>query len=63
MELSELVTVYGPLGLGWVFAWSKDRELSGIRKELLESVRADAQAKAMLQSTLDRLVTLVEATK
>lgn len=63
MEFTELVTIYGPLGMGWIFAFSKDRELTSVRKELLENVKADAEAKQMLQATLNRLVTLVEAAR
>jgi hypothetical protein len=63
MEFGELLTIYGPLGMGWIFAWSKDRELTLMRKDMLENVRAEVQAKAMLQATLDKLVGLVEHLK
>lgn len=63
MELEPSLAEYGLLGLGWIIALFKDREITAIRKDLLENVKADAQAKQMLQNTLDRLVHLVESAR
>ncbi len=63
MELEPSLAEYGLLGLGWIIALVKDREITAIRKDLMENVRADAQAKQMLQATLDRLVHLVESAR
>lgn len=63
MEFGELLTIYGPLGMGWILAFSKDRELTTLRKEMLDNVRAEVAAKAVLQGTLDKLVGLVEHLK
>lgn len=61
MELIELVTVHGPLALGWVLYVSERNNHNKTRDKVMDAFVADTTAKGMLQATVDRLIAIIQA--
>jgi hypothetical protein len=49
----ELVTVYGPLGLGWVFAGFLQYRVMQLNRALTRLVDRNVEALTRLQTTMD----------
>lgn len=60
MELESLLTTYGPLGLGWVFAIYLLRQNIALQEKVMAAFLADTEAKGALRSSLDKLAEMVE---
>lgn len=60
MELESLITVYGPLGLGWVFAIYLLRQNMALQDKVMSAFLADTEAKGAMRQALDRLSDLIE---
>jgi len=60
MEMESLLTVYGPLGLGWIFAIYLLRVNTAMQDKIMAAFLADTQAKGSLEATLDRLIAAVD---
>ena len=56
MELEVLLTTYGPLALGWVFAVYLLKVNTGLQERVMTAFLADTQAKSSLEATLDKLI-------
>lgn len=56
----KLLTEYGPLGLGWVFALYLLRVNTAMQDKIMAAFLADTQAKGSLEATLDRLIAAVD---
>lgn len=60
MELETLLTTYGPLGLGWVFAIYLLRQNMELQGRILAAFLADTEAKGSLKASLEKLTDIVE---
>lgn len=60
MELESLLTTYGPLGLGWVFAVYLLRQQTVLQDKVMSAFLADTEAKGALKASLERLAEIVE---
>ena len=62
MELEALLTTYGPLGLGWVFAIYLLRQNVALQDKVMAAFLADTEAKGSLRSSLEKLTEMVAKT-
>ncbi len=53
--IEKLVTVYGPLGIGWFVAWYLLRQNMALQDKVMTAFVNDTQAKAEMRSALDAL--------
>ena len=60
LSTESLLTLYGPLALGWVFAIYLIRQNMILQAEILKAFVADTAAKVELKATVDRLVQTYE---
>lgn len=58
--ITKLLTVYGPLGMGWLLAWYLLRQNMLLQEKVLNSFVEDTKAKAEMKSALDALSTIVK---
>lgn len=61
MELVELVTVYGPLGLGWVLYIQERKSHDRTREKVLDAFVGESEAKGKVFNAIDQLSTLIKA--
>lgn len=60
MELEALLTTYGPLGLGWVFAAYLLKQNLNLQEKVMAAFLADTEAKGALRQSLEKLTDIVE---
>lgn len=60
--IEKIVTVYGPLGLGWIFAAYLLRQNVALQDKVMNAFVADTQAKADMKHALDALTAAVKST-
>ena len=56
MSLESLFTIYGPLGLGWLFAIYLLRQNAALQERVMQAFIADTVAKLELKATLAELI-------
>ena len=62
MDLTQLITVYGPLGIGWVAAAYIGKNYVALQNQVLQAFMADTQAKMALQNAIDNMSKTIERT-
>ena len=60
--IERLVTVYGPLSLGWPLAWYLLRQNMALQEKVLTTFVEDTKAKAEMKNALDALTVTVKTT-
>lgn len=58
--IKEIVTVYGPLGIGWIAAAWLLRQNMLLQDKVMTAFISDTQAKAEMKSALDALTRAVK---
>lgn len=58
--IKEIVTVYGPLGIGWIAAAWLLRQNMMLQDKVMTAFISDTQAKAEMKSALDALTQAVK---
>ena len=56
----KIVTVYGPLGLGWIAALYLVRRLQEVQDKVMAAFVADTELKASLKASVDQLIDTVK---
>ena len=59
----KIVTVYGPLGLGWIAALYLVRRLQEVQDKVMAAFVADTELKASLKASVDQLIDTVKEIK
>jgi hypothetical protein len=59
--IAKLVTVYGPLSLGWPLAWYLLRQNMTLQEKVLITFVEDTKAKAEMKNALDALTVTVKS--
>lgn len=59
----KIVTVYGPLGLGWIAALYLVRRLQEVQDKVMAAFVADTELKASLKASVDQLIDTVREIK
>ena len=59
----KIVTVYGPLGLGWIAALYLVRRLQEVQDKVMAAFVADTELKASLKASVDQLIDTVKDIK
>lgn len=59
----KIVTVYGPLGLGWIAALYLVRRLQDVQDKVMAAFVADTELKASLKASVDQLIDTVREIK
>lgn len=59
----KIVTVYGPLGLGWIAALYLVKRLQEVQDKVLTAFLADTELKASLKASVDQLIDTVKDIK
>jgi hypothetical protein len=58
--ITKLLTVYGPLGMGWLLAWYLLRQNTALQERILQSFIEDTKAKSEMKNALDALASIVK---
>ena len=56
----KIVTIYGPLGLGWIGFWYMLTRYQALQEKVMDAFVADTQFKVSLKASLDNLVEVVK---
>lgn len=59
--IEKLLTVYGPLGIGWPLAWYLLRQNMALQEKVLTTFVEDTKAKADMKNELDALMAAVKS--
>lgn len=58
--MEKLITVYGPLSLGWVFAAYLLKRVFELQTTIMNAFLADTQAKMEMKAAFEKLSIIVE---
>lgn len=59
----KVVTVYGPLGLGWIGFWYMLQRYQALQEKVMQAFVADTELKASLKASVDQLIDTVKDIK
>ena len=59
----KVVTVYGPLGLGWIGFWYMLQRYQALQEKVMQAFVADTELKASLKASVDQLIDTVKEIK
>ena len=59
----KVVTVYGPLGLGWIGFWYMLQRYQALQEKVMQAFVAVTELKASLKASVDQLIDTVKDIK